>query len=397
MGSFEILNFSCPHRSSLAVQPMRSYSFLSILLILMSAACVDRIFYDVGNGAGLGIVIDGYISDQPGPYMIQINSGHDLENKINRQAISVKELRISDNHGAQEVLSEVNTGVYQTRPTGIRGTVGRVYTLHLETFDGRVYESAPDTLMPPGSLDSLYYTFKDEKTFLGNHKYGFDILFNSTTPEGKFRFLWKFTGTFKCDAYPGANHNECFYLGDRCNFAPPCSGLRNIGGYTPQTAIWVQAEPCTCCTCWYNLFNDKPMLSDSRLLRFGRYAGLQAYYVPVTQWIFQNKIHIDMTQMSLSSQTFAFWKAIYDQKEATNSLFQPITGKIPSNFVQTSGKSAPVAGLFFAAGISHKSRYLTRGDVPNELYIPADGIPLGDDCRKFFGNSSNVKPDFWVD
>ena len=56
---------------------MRGHSILSILLVLLSAACVDRVFIDVGRGAAFSIVIDGHISDQPGPYRVEINSGHD--------------------------------------------------------------------------------------------------------------------------------------------------------------------------------------------------------------------------------------------------------------------------------------------------------------------------------
>ncbi len=375
---------------------MRGQTLHSIVLILLSAACVDRVFIDVGSGAAFGIVIDGHISDQPGPYTIEINSGHDLENRFDRHPISVKQLVLSDDQGTKEVLTEVNEGVYQTKPAGIRGTVGRAYTLHIETFDGRIYESIPDTLFAPGRLDSLYFTFKEEKTVDGASKYGFDVLFNSSTQQDtKYHFLWKFTGTFQSDTNPYANNKECFYIGDRCNFLPPCTGLKNVGGYTPFSVRYVRVGPCTCCTCWYNLSNNEPILSDNQLQRLGRFIGIQAYYVPLNEWMFQHKVHIDVTQMSLSGQTFAFWKSIKDQKQAINSLFQPVTGKVPSNFVQISGRQAPIAGLFFATGLSSKAKFITREDVPNPNIIPPISLGFNDTCLKLFPNSSNVKPSFW--
>ena len=64
---------------------------------------------------------------------------------------------LSDDHGIREVLSEIDQGIYQTNPAGIRGIVGHVYTLQIELFDGRIYESKPDSLLSPGTLDSIYY------------------------------------------------------------------------------------------------------------------------------------------------------------------------------------------------------------------------------------------------
>ena len=43
-----------------------------------------------------------------------------------------------------------------------------------------------------------------------------------------------------------------------------------------------------------------------------------------------------------------------------NRLFQPISGKIPSNFVQISGKDGPIEGLFYATSI-----YILTSNFPN--------------------------------
>ena len=384
---------------------MRGRALYSIVLILSSAACVDRVFIDVGSGAAFGIVIDGHISDQPGPYRIEINSGHDLENRFDRHPISVKRLVLSDDEGTKEVLTEVNEGVYQTKPTGIRGTVGRVYTLHIETFDVRFYESIPDTLFPPGRVDSIYYSFKEFKTPDNASNYGFNVLFDASAGlKNNYHFLWKFTGTFQADTHPELcldpmhpcepctndfRCNQCSI----CNIAPFCSGLRNVGSV--RAPVYIRVGPCECCTCWYNLYNPTPILSDNQYLRFGRFIGVTAYFVPLNQWIFQHKVHVDVSQMSLSRQAFAFWKAVKDQQNAINSLFQPVTGKIPNNFVQLSGMQAPIAGLFFATAISSKMKFITRDDVPNPSVIPPISIGWNQSCLTLFPHSTTTKPAFW--
>jgi hypothetical protein len=109
-----------------------------------------------------------------------------------------------------------------------------------------------------------------------------------------------------------------------------------------------------------------------------------------------HKLHVKVSQHSLSREAFAFWKSIKDQKDAINSLFQPITGKIPTNFVQTNGSSVPISGFFYSTSISEKSLYITRDDVPNGNMIPP--IPeWNDSCFTLFPNATNTKPDFWIE
>ena len=387
---------------------MKGASLPSVLLILITSACVDRINFDVPNGFAYGIVVDGFISDQPGPYTVKINTGHDLTDKIERTFISAKSVTISDNLGNSELLTNLDRGVYQTSPNGIRGTAGRAYILRVELFDGRIYESIPDTLRNSGVVDSVYYTFKktgESSLGTGSSSYGFDIFFDaSSSVRDDFYYLWKFTGTFQVDTnpelyddFPCSGNIDCPGC-SVCNIIPKCTGLRNIG--TPLQPVFKRIGPCECCTCWYNIFNEEPIISDNQLLEFGRYKGIKAGHIPVHQWIFQHKVYAEVNQMSLSRQTFAFWKSIKDQKDANNSLFQPITGKIPSNFVQLSGTTATIEGLFYAASLSNKRILITRKDVPDKTFIfptqdPPDPIALS--CLDLYPNSFTQKPSFWED
>ncbi len=369
--------------------------------MLSCGACVDRIGFDIGIPAAFALVIDGYISDQPGPYRITVNKAYDIESVASvRVPISVKSLVVSDNAGHNEALSDVDVGVYETSPAGIQGTAGRVYTLKIELFDGRVYESLPDTLLGQGKIDSLYYDLNMDLTQEGGAQYGFDILVDATAGmESNYRFLWKFTGTFRAETNPelaDPARSSCEPLENGiCNFLPQCSGIRNIGN--DFNKLFVRVKPCECCTCWYNLFNMEPVISDDQWVRSGLLAGVKVYRLPLNRWIFMHKVYLEVDQMSLTRQTFAFWRSVKAQREAINSLFQPITGKIPSNFVQISGTHAPIEGLFFATSISSKSRYIMREDVTYPYKIPTDSVIFMDSCLKLFPNATNTKPSYWMD
>jgi hypothetical protein len=65
---------------------------------LAMGACVDRISFDTGRLDDMPLVIDGYISDQPGPYTVRVSSSFDIDAKVStRIAEEVKRMVISDN------------------------------------------------------------------------------------------------------------------------------------------------------------------------------------------------------------------------------------------------------------------------------------------------------------
>ena len=171
---------------------------VGVVLILLGAACidacVDRLHLNIGDQAPYPVVIDGFISDQPRPYEVLVTKAYDIQSKESpRERISVKQLVLSDDQGAQEEFIEVSHGVYQTNGA-IRGRVGGVYKLYIRILDGREYESIPDTLHPAGTVDKVYFQFREDRTQHNTTKYGFDVFFDAT-PEnqmitGFFGNLW---------------------------------------------------------------------------------------------------------------------------------------------------------------------------------------------------------------
>ncbi len=369
---------------------MRRYWRLSILIILATAACVDRIEFNTGEEGDYSIVVNGFISDQPGPYEVNITKSFDIQSKLTvKTPISVKSLVISDNTGTREKLSSVAQGVYRTSTNGIQGIVGRAYKLNVELLDGRVYESIPDTLTSSGTVDSVYYQQITYKNGEGITKPGFDIYFNSSLGSNdNFHYLWKFKGTYQIETNPELYDTLCVEA--RCPKPKPCSGYRTDG-----TGELLQIGPCECCTCWVNFFNDKIIISDNEFIEADQFTGIKAALVPINQWTFMHKVHAEVQQYSLSSRAFAFWKAIKDQKEALTSLFQPIAGKVPGNFFQTSGKAGPIEGLFYATSISSKAIFITPFDVYPQNLIPPQNVPYINDCRTAFPYSYIERPIFW--
>lgn len=387
---------------------MRTASQISILSIIILSGCIDQLEYQIPLPQELPISVSGHITNQPGPYEVTINRGFDIQSLEDRKIpITAQRVILFDELGNNEELKEVSSGIYQTDPAGIQGKVGGIYWLRIELFDGRIYESKPDTILPPGEIETLYYEFNSKKDLQGNEQSGFDIKVNSheNSIAGK-RYMWSIVNTFKATTYPELatiNTLQCYPIVDdpiqNCNFLPLCTGLRNT---SPPFSIpeYKRIAPCECCTCWYQLFNSAPILSDDLFTAKGIYNALNIYRLPLNEWIFMFKTHTVVTQSTLTLNTFRYFKSIKEQKNALGSLFQPITGKIPNTFIQINGTSSAITGIFYAAGTNVKNTFITRDDVPNQSIIPSVRFDLGIgliSCLELFPNATNIKPDFWVD
>jgi hypothetical protein len=361
----------------------------AVMLMVSAAACVDRIDIDTDITGEFPVAVEGFITDEPGPYRVEITKSFDMQSKESMKTpISAKKVVILDDQGYSEDLVEISQGVYQTNPNGIRGEVGRAYKLRVQLLDGRVYESTMDTLKSYGSIDSVYHQFVVETDLDGVTNYGFNVNFNSNAgSESAYYFLWKFKGTFQVDSNPELYEVSCGEA--RCPAPRPCSSYIVNGGKLEYV------KPCECCTCWVDFFNDMPVVSDNHLINGGKFTNINAAYVPVTQWTFMYKVHAEVKQFTLSRQAFNFWKAVVAQKKANESLFQPITGKVPGNFMQISGEPGPVEGLFYASSVNSKAIFITRKDVRLESMIPPQGLPYKESCERLFPYSTTEKPDYW--
>jgi len=358
----------------------RFSSWVAGILFCLSGGCVDKISFDTGDATIFPIVITGSITDQPGPYEIEVSQGFDLEAQAAvRESVPAKRIILSDDIGNFEVLTEIETGKYVSRPDGMRGVVGRAYKLRVELYDGRVYETIPDTMKTTGIVTDIRHSVVKYNNADGKPEYGFDIFFDSKSEKNnEFRFLWDLVMTYEISTNP-----EVILL--------PCSGMI----MDPNFGMAVSVFPCECCYCWIQDKNRIPIVSDGALLKNGVFSNIKAGRLPITWQTMGYKTYVEIQQYSLSEMAFNFWKAVRNQKDAATSLFQPLSGKINGNFFQVEGKTSPVQGLFYASSVSKKAINITIKDVPDpkNMITLRTGLYTGP-CMDF-PRATNRKPDFW--
>ena len=374
-------------------------------------SCIDRLDINIPNALPQ-LVVEGNITDRPGPYAVKITYTKKLADYNSPPPVAVKEVIIFDNVGNRETLSQTSSAIFQTSALGLRGTIGREYFVRIELSNGKIYESVPERINPAGAIDTAYYEFEQYKPEKDETKYQFRIFMDSRGNEegkGKNFFLWKLTGTYRVETRPELH----FILTPGPVKDPrPCSGFvldlkSNTIGYL---------KPCECCQCWANLVDKKPNVSDGYIVANGKFNRVDMGVIPIEFWHFWDKTLVTVEQLSLSKTAFDYWKTIKDQKEGATSLFQPAFGKARSNIFLKNGQEE-VQGIFYAAGVTKKTFFLTAnhiplgpGIIPPPPSLPPRWVPLPgfedpnfdsppfvirESCLLAFSNSSTQQPLDW--
>ncbi|MFC3157380.1 DUF4249 family protein [Chryseobacterium arachidis] len=90
--------------------------FLIILSLFLVTSCEKEIDLDLEDQSGK-IVIEGNITDQPGPYYLRITKSVAFTETNQYPAIENAQVVLSDNTGQTETLQYVGNGNYKLQPS----------------------------------------------------------------------------------------------------------------------------------------------------------------------------------------------------------------------------------------------------------------------------------------
>jgi hypothetical protein len=129
------------------------------------------------------LVVDGLVSDQPGPYTVKLSLTANVYSK-EVESVNNAFVFITDNLGNRDILTRTEAGVYQT--DSLVGKVGNTYTLTV-IFDGKNYTSS--SKMSDGiTIDSLGYKFQ-KKTLVFDEGYYLTVFGTESAEEGNY-YRW---------------------------------------------------------------------------------------------------------------------------------------------------------------------------------------------------------------
>lgn len=360
---------------------------LFLILFLLTDACVDRYHLPV-KLTGPKLVVDGMITDQPGPATIVLSESLDINTNANKTSpVRGATVVIHDDAGNEEVLQEVSAGVYQTSGVALKGVVGRKYHTTIRIQE-KEYVSDPQELLPAGAISDVYFTAEESVINDGDLTLPQDavtIFMNARgTPGYSNLFRWRWSATYEVKTFP-----ELKVRYDR--FGPVPDPPR-CSGYIPGDGGGIEKiDTCTCCKCWVDESGNRALVSDNQFAENDSFKGVHVAKLPVDSWRFNIKYLIRVEQLSVSEEVYAFWKLVKAQQDGEGSLFQPNAIRVKGNIRSITDPEEEVLGIFSVSAITTRELSIVKDEIP----FPMTREEVAASCSSLFKGSSNIKPPNW--
>ncbi len=297
--------------------------FLILFGLFLINSCIVQFIPETNEEQEL-LVVEGLITDQPGPNTIKLSRSLPLGGRSASKPFQGCEVSISDDLGYVHFLNETSPGTYITNPANFRGEIGRIYTLFIRTNGSSInlsYRSFPMEMKPVPPIDSLYY----EKLNIVEEKVG------SQTAEACQIYLDTHDQDNLCKFYRW----EFF---ETWEFRLPYN--------VPNKACWISSS------------SDRINIKSTASLEEDRINGFPLHYVSNQTDRLKVKYSILVNQYSLNDDEFVYWEKLQNISEQVGGLYDITPSSISSNIWCVEDPNEKVLGYFSVSASSSKRIFI---------------------------------------
>ncbi len=316
-------------------------------LFLLINSCVDQYWPDIKGNDEQIIVIDGKISNEPGPYTVKLSYSSELQNP-QFNGISGATVIIEDNEGNAETLTEVSFGVYQTAENGIQGVIGRSYKVSVTASQGKHFESDFQELLAPSSYElisaeeEIRISQDNEEEYEEGYQFYISPILNSP---GKTFLYWEVIETYEYHSFFRIHriyngHKPGTVLGTAENFRMP------------------QAD--TLFRCWLTQAVNEKFVFNTTQLKEGSDNKIPLHFVKYNSEKLKYKYSILINQYNISEKAYTYMKNLADQQLSQGGLYTTQPYQLRGNIKNTEDENEIVLGYFLVgSGDPSQSNRLT--------------------------------------
>ena len=326
--------------------------------------------------AGKTLIVEGYITDQPGPHQINLSYTADFTYTALNYIVEGAVVYVTDDQGQRQNFVGIGKGVYRT-PASFQGKVGRTYKLSIALPDGRRYESKPEKITPVAPIDRIYDEYT-EKPVDGGFRpdKGFNVYLDTKDPATTgdyYRWVW--------------THFE------------PLKYCSIVTVHAPNGGNSVEYGLYCCDDCWdiircldANCINTK---TDEQV-NGNSISGQFVLRVPFTA---NSGYYLEIEQLALSREAYLYYRNIENLTKSNGGIFDTAPASLRGNIVSVTTPGETVIGYFSASG-AQKVPYVvdrTKGiGTPNFAYIPPP-VPGAPPCSGCIESDyrTRIKPRWW--
>ena len=353
-------------------QKKQWYLFLLLSFFMTSfSSCIKSFVPDIQKYDEL-LVVDGQITDAPGPYTVTLSKSSRLREKSRFVPYTNCTIELEDNVGNKVMLTEKKPGVYQTDSLAIQGVAGRSYKIRIATSEGEWYESNPEVLLKGLKIQSVYgeLEYKSDPKLVKRRE-GYQFYVDAeTAPTTDNYILWKMESTYKFKAEYGVTY---YYS----------NGLHPILNQdTVKTCYNIRQIPLIC------LLNTNE-LQQREIKRF------PLNYEDNTTKALLIRYSLNVSQLTIGKEAFLYWNTIKKIEDAGGEMFTQQPFQVPNNLKSITHPDKPVLGYFMAAGLSEKRIFINPVGLTFDLGICSDAASIIFDPDASFGTRPFLWPVFF--
>ena len=314
---------------------------LGAFCLLLLLQCIDPIEIDIPEQEPL-LVIDGLISDQPGPYMVKLSNSNAL-NQQTPNPVSGAQIFIEEEGGARVPLTETDEGSYQTDSSSIRGQIGKKYRIEISLASDKNYASDWIVLKAAPPVGEVYYEFG----FLPEAEIpvrGARIFLDTQDPENQTWFYrWEWEDTW-------------------LHIAPFASGLIFLGNDSTAeieaNSVCYNSSRSNTIYIASSINNSKDIISKFPVSTVSAF-GSQLRY----------RYSLLIKQYALTEAEYLFWKKLQEANEESGGLYERQPQSTTGNIFRVENPTEAVLGYFSVSGYSEKRIFIERDDLPRDAVI----------------------------
>ncbi|PKP30440.1 MAG: hypothetical protein CVU00_13595 [Bacteroidetes bacterium HGW-Bacteroidetes-17] len=322
-----------------------------IIALGLGLSCSEKYWPELNSAYEHLLVIDGKITNEPGPYTINLSTSSSIEqNSFN--PLSNAHVVISDDFGNSELLLETSSGKYQTAINGIHGIIGRKYKISI-IVNGKSYESTFEELKNPVKVEKLNAEWvKHTGASNEEDEYGYQFyLSTETANETVSYYYWELTETYQYTSYYFAHS---IYWG---------KNLPGKNGFEFFTHV------DTLLNCWKTKQIDERFTYTTKNLKIPKLNRFIINFVPNSEKL-NYKYALQVKQYTISENAYVFLNSLQKQNDIENSLYTTQPYQILGNVQNVDDLEEPVLGYFLTAGVIESKPLIVKR--PIGFNVPSD-------------------------
>jgi len=370
-----------------------------IIPALVNSGCREEFMPEVNKYEDL-LVVDGMITNEPGPYQITLSRSSSV-NKPDFQPLSGCTVEITEENSGNSIgLTERDEpGVYMTPENGFQAKAGEAYKLSIITPGNEHYESDFIEMPEPVGIDTSHaeLEFHESNEYprpLGGYRF---YITTKNAPEEKTYFLWRLSETYE---YTANFRIQYIYRG------------RGIEPFTKRDSLY---------RCWKTQNVPEFFVGTTQGLSEPRIRKEPLHYISTETKRLQERYSWEVKQYSISQEAYNFWKVIREQTASDDFLFSSQPYQVRGNVYNVDDTDKAVMGFFTVASVTRErffvdrpsaeffySECVTNPDLMALAYMPPERFPVyltntnegiafaAENCFDCtLAGGKLKKPDFW--